>query len=162
MIKVLVSACLVGEKVRYDGNHLHQHTPAFEKLATLVQWVPCCPEVSGGLSTPRPPAEIDAACGNSVWSGKGKVISTQGDDVTEAFRHGAENALALCKAQGITFAVMTESSPSCGSSLIYNGQFAGQKVSGQGVTTALLREHGIQVFSQHQLDELLDILGQQA
>ncbi|MBV7296339.1 DUF523 domain-containing protein [Enterovibrio paralichthyis] len=158
MIKVLVSACLMGEKVRYDGNDLRQTHKAFTTLEGKAQLVPFCPEVAGGLSTPRPPAEIDLANGESVWSGAGKVIATTGSDVTDAFCEGAKKALAICQQQGIRFALMTESSPSCGSSLIYNGKFSGQKVSGEGVTTALLRKNGIAVFSQNEVDALLNAL----
>ncbi|WP_325894791.1 DUF523 domain-containing protein [Grimontia sp. NTOU-MAR1] len=158
MKKVLVSACLMGQKVRYDGNALTQESELFQRLVELADIVTLCPEVAGGLPTPRPPAEIDVADGGAVIAGKGKVISVQQIDVTGHFVSGAQKTLELCKQHNIKIAILTESSPSCGSTLIYNGQFAGTKVSGHGVTTALLRQHGITVFSQFNVEGALAAL----
>ncbi|USH04473.1 DUF523 domain-containing protein [Grimontia kaedaensis] len=155
MKKVLVSACLMGKKVRYDGNALPQESQAFQRLTQLADIVTFCPEVAGGLPTPRPPAEINVADGDLVIAGKGKVISVNAIDVTHQFALGAQKTLDLCRQQNIEIAVLTESSPSCGSSLIYSGEFAGRKVPGHGVTTALLRQHGIKVFSQFTVEDAL-------
>jgi uncharacterized protein YbbK (DUF523 family) len=147
--KILVSACLLGCPVRYDG----QSKPVEHTL--LQRWhangwlVPFCPEQAGGLPTPRPAAEIQT---------DGRVMTAASHDVTTAFVLGAEQALTLCQQQHIQYAILKESSPSCGSTNIYNGQFSGQKISGQGVTTRLLREHDIQVFSEHNLDDLFALL----
>ncbi|EOD77904.1 Purine nucleoside phosphorylase [Grimontia indica] len=155
MKKVLVSACLMGQKVRYDGNDLLQESEAFQRLTQQAEVITFCPEVAGGLPTPRPPAEIDVADGDAVIAGTGKVISVQQLDVTDAFISGARQTLALCQQHGIKIAVLTESSPSCGSSLVYSGEFAGNKIPGHGVTTALLRQHGIKVFSQFSIEDAL-------
>lgn len=104
-----------------------------------------CPEVTGGLPVPRPPAEIQA---------NKRVINIKGEDVTSAFEQGAQKALALCKQHNICIAILKESSPSCGSSLIHDGNFSHTKVSGQGITTKLLEKNGIHVFSENDLDQV--------
>lgn len=145
---ILISACLLGEKVRYDGQHLLLDHPILEKWIKNNQLIPVCPEVSGGLSIPRPPAEIQEKQSGSI-----KVINIQHIDVTEAFQAGAEKALSICQKYNIKIAILTENSPSCGSSKVYDGNFQGKKISGEGITTKLLRNSGILVFSQHQLEK---------
>lgn len=151
MEKVLVSACFLGNPVRYNGTDLN----VAEKVDTQAQaildtWakegriVSICPEVSGGLPTPRPPAELQL---------DGRVVDDTGEDVSSEFLKGAENALALCERFNIKVAVLTESSPSCGSTLVYDGHFSNTKIPGQGITAKLLSEHGIKVFSQFSLEE---------
>ncbi|MEI6894335.1 MAG: DUF523 domain-containing protein [Colwellia sp.] len=158
MKKVLISACLLGDKVRYDGKSL------FTSSSILQQWIDdgrvisICPEVSAGMSIPRAPAEINGGDGFDVLSGEIAVIDIKGNNVTNNFLSAASNALALCKANKIHLAVLAEYSPSCGSSSVYSGDFSGSKVSGSGVTAALLRNNGITVFSQHQLIEANNIL----
>ena len=147
--KVLVSACLLGQPVRYDGGHQLAHHPVLAQ----GQVVAICPEVAGGLPTPRPPAEITTGgSGASVLSGRAQVRDGAGDDVTDAFARGARLALQLAHKHGIRVAVLKDFSPSCGSSHIYDGHFAGRKVAGDGVTSALLRDAGIVVFGEHQWD----------
>lgn len=149
--KILVSACLLGQKVRYDGGHARSDDPIFQDWLVKERIVSFCPEVAGGLPTPRPPAELR----------DGRVIEEAGDDVTDAFDRGAEKALALCRKHGITVAVLKENSPSCGSQFIYDGSFSGRKINGQGRTAALLEAHGIRVFSEDRLaDAGRMILGQ--
>jgi len=153
MQKILVSACLLGEKVRYDGGDCRQS-------GLLAQWqdegllIPICPEVAGGLPTPRPPAEIVSGCGNSILCGDGCVQRENGEAVTDAFVDGAERALALCMQHQISFAILKEGSPSCGSSRVNDGTFSGTKIQGEGVTAALLRRHGIIVFSESEVEQL--------
>ncbi|EKE67531.1 DUF523 domain-containing protein [Gallaecimonas xiamenensis] len=154
MAKVLVSACLLGCKVRYDGNSLAVGSEDFERFIAANEIVPFCPEVAAGLPTPRAAAEIQGGSGADVLCGAAKVIGKDGTDMSAAFIKGAELALALCQQQGIGKAVMAEASPSCGSGLIYSGQFDGTKVAGQGVVCALLAKHGIKVVSQHHADEV--------
>ena len=152
MEKILISSCFLGNKVRYDGgdNLLDNATlQAWKKDNRLVV---ICPELAGGLAIPRAPAEIK-------FSGETITVKTiTGDDVTNAFEQGAQQALLLCQRYGIRYALLKESSPSCGSTTIYNGEFSGQKIAGQGVTTALLRAHGIQVFSEKNLSTLISEL----
>lgn len=143
--KLLVSACLVGAKVRYDGRaKLFEH-------AALNQWisegrvVSLCPEVEGGLTVPRPPAE---------QVGKKQIATADGTDLTAAFDKGARKALAVAQAEGCTLALLTDRSPSCGVTQVYTGQFDGSLRPGEGVTAALLRENGIDVYSPAQFSAL--------
>ncbi|MFQ2368855.1 2-thiouracil desulfurase family protein [Aeromonas enteropelogenes] len=146
--KVLVSACLLGQPVRYDGQSKGIVSDWLAELGAEGRVLAFCPEVAGGLPTPRPPAERQGEF----------VVTESGLDVTAEFARGAALALATCQQQGIRFALLKEGSPSCGSGRIYNGHFEGQSVAGEGMTTALLRRHGIVVFSEDQLPELASAL----
>ena len=156
--KVLVSRCLLGHRVRYDGG-------ASGPYALLAQWqaegrvIALCPEVAGGLPTPRAAAEIPGGQGVEVLAGKAAVITTEGEDVTEAFVSGARQALALVERHGIRIAILKANSPSCGNRQTYDGSFSGVKVEGQGVTAALLSRAGVQVFSELELEEAAKALG---
>ncbi|WP_166358270.1 DUF523 domain-containing protein [Pseudomonas akapageensis] len=150
MQKILVSACLLGHPVRYDG----KGGGPFDQLALWQQegrLVVVCPEVAGGLPTPRPPAEIPGGQGGDVLDGQVQVLTVGGEDVSAAFLAGAELALQLVRKHGIGIAILKSGSPSCGNRLTYDGTFSGTKVSGEGVTTALLRREGLQVFSELEL-----------
>ncbi|GHE88671.1 DUF523 domain-containing protein [Thalassotalea profundi] len=149
MKKILVSACLLGEKVRYDGNSQQQHHVMLNKWQQQGRIISICPEVAGGLTIPREPAEIQP---------DSRVITQKGINVGHQFLLGAEKALFLCQKYEIRYALLKESSPSCGSHTIYDGTFSNSKISGMGVTAALLEENGIQVFSEHQIDELNHLL----
>ncbi|MEJ2765163.1 DUF523 domain-containing protein [Photobacterium sp. MCCC 1A19761] len=154
MEKILVSACLLGSKVRYNGSDLKAEGDDFAWLLRTQHIVSFCPEVSAGLPTPRAPAEILHGVGEDVMLGKAKVMADDGTEVTQAFMAGAQLALDTCRQKGIRYAVLTESSPSCGRNTIYDGKFNGRKIPGKGVTTALLEAHGIKVYSQHQVGML--------
>jgi len=157
MHKILVSACLLGEKVRYDGGDCRQ-------AGLLEQWkqegrlIALCPEVAGGLPVPRPPAEINDGDADAVLRGEKSVLRKNGDDVSHAFVEGGEQALALCIKHNIHLAVLKEGSPSCGVKRVNDGSFRKHKISGTGVTTSLLQRHGIMVFSEEQLPEALQEL----
>ncbi len=147
--KILISACLLGEAVRYDGGSCAQCLNDVGKQR-IQQWqaqgllLPLCPEVAGGLSVPRPAAEI---CG--------ELIQTQaGEDVTGAFHAGAAKALDLCKTHHIHTAILKQGSPSCGNSLINDGSFTKTKIEGQGITARLLIEHGVTVFNELEIDQI--------
>lgn len=146
---ILVSACLAGEAVRYDGRHCLQESIA--KLVAQGKAVMVCPEVMGGLPTPREPAEIVGGTGEDVLDGRAKVIDRTGKDVTAMYLQGAYAALELARKWSATRIVLKENSPSCGSSAIYDGSFSGQKVPGLGVTAALLRREGFDVVSEEAL-----------
>lgn len=152
MHRILVSRCLLGHRVRYDGG---AHGP----YDLLQQWldegrvVALCPEVAGGLPTPRPPAEIAGGQGAQVLEGRLPVLTIDGADVTSAFVAGAQQALALVHEHGIRLALLKARSPSCGNLENYDGSFSGVRVAGEGVTAALLRRAGVQVFNEQQLDE---------
>ncbi|QUX96246.1 DUF523 domain-containing protein [Marinomonas sp. CT5] len=158
MIKVLVSSCLVGNKVRYNASCLSVPESDLSWLRSKAELVVFCPEVSAGLPTPRAPAEIIKGRGMDVLDGSAYVVGNDGVDVTTQFISGAKNALELCQKQKIEYAVLAEGSPSCGSSKIYDGTFKGNKIDGVGVTVALLERHGIKVYSQHTIAKLRSLL----
>lgn len=152
MEKLLVSSCFLGNKVRYDGGDNLLINSTLARWQNEQRLVVICPEMAGGLSTPRAPAEIQFV-GEKI-----AVTTINGQDVTQAFQLGANRALQLCKEQGVRYALLKESSPSCGSSTIYNGKFSREKVAGEGITTKLLRANGIKVFSEKTLTELINEL----
>lgn len=130
MQKILLSRCLLGHRVRYDGG-------ASGPFDQLEQWVAegrvvaLCPEVAGGLPTPRPAAEIAGGQGVEVLDGSARVLTAEGEDVSAEFLSGARQALALVEQHGIRIAVLKANSPSCGNLLTYDGTFSGVKVSGE-------------------------------
>lgn len=161
MEKVLVSSCLVGNKVRYNASCLSIPNLDWEWLNSHVELVVFCPEVSGGLPTPRAPAEIVNGKGMEVVNGLAHVMGNDGIDVTKQFLLGAHKALEICQKHEIKYAILAEGSPSCGSSKIYDGTFSGNKIDGLGVTTAVLTSKGIKVFSQHTVEMLRAELSKQ-
>ncbi|MEW9680977.1 DUF523 domain-containing protein [Pseudomonas sp. TE50-2] len=157
--KVLVSACLLGQPVRYDGR-ASGHPDVLQRWQAEGRVVPLCPEVAGGLPTPRPPAEIPGGQGGAVLDGQAQVLTVTGDDVSDAFLAGARLALELVRRHGIRVAVLKSGSPSCGNLQTYDGSFSGVKVAGEGVTTALLRREGVLVFSELELEDAQRALSQ--
>ncbi len=151
MERILVSSCLVGRRVRYDGAAKPVDADLFERWRAEGRLVPFCPEVSGGLAVPRPPAEIVGGDGHDVLDGTARVRTAAGEDVTAEFLRGAELALDAARRSGARIALLKEGSPSCGSSRVYDGTFTGTSMPGEGVTTALLERAGIRVFSENDL-----------
>lgn len=143
MQKILISACLVGEKCNYKGQG--KYCPKVEELKEHYDLVLFCPEMEGGLKCPRNPSEIKGD----------QVVMKDGTIVTRQFELGANKALALCKYLGITKAVLKESSPSCGTHRIHNGYFMDRLIAGMGVTAKLLKSKGIEVYSEDEIDKLL-------
>jgi len=162
--KVLVSACLLGQRVRYDGGHSESGAKILAQWRAEGRVVAFCPEVAGGLGTPRPPAQIVEANGDDVLDGKARILDENGDDVSAAFLAGAQATLEVAQEAGISIAILKSKSPSCGSQRIYNtlsqadGSTTSALVPGMGITTALLRRHGIEVFNEHQFDQALAYL----
>ena len=144
MYKYLISACLCGEKCRYDGGSFDY--PALRKLAEDGVALPYCPEHEGGLPIPRKPCEIVGD----------KVLAADGTDCTIEYTRGAEGALWLCQQHGITAAILKESSPSCGSTRIYDGTHTGTKIPGMGLAARLLSEYGIALYSEKALPEEIE------
>jgi uncharacterized protein YbbK (DUF523 family) len=149
MEKVLISSCFLGNKVRYDGKDNLLTENVIQRWQREHRLVVICPELAGGLAIPRAPAEIQLADDN-----KTSVLTNSGEDVTPAFERGAHEALRVCQLHGIRYALLKESSPSCGSSTIYDGSFSQQKQPGEGVTTSLLRANGITVYSENTIEAL--------
>ena len=139
-MNVLISACLLGVPCRYDGKSKDAGLQEKYPQLTLVK---ICPEVMGGLSTPRRPAEISS----------GRVVTIDGDDVTREFASGAQKALEVARANDCAVAILKARSPSCGSGLAYDGTFSGKLIAGDGILVALLKENGIAVFSEENLNE---------
>ena len=142
-MKILVSACLLGASCRYDGKS--KEYPLMEELCRRHEVVPFCPEIFGGLPTPRTPAERQGE----------RVVTKTGGDVTENYRRGAEEALRLAQMLGCTAAVLKERSPSCGSGAVYDGTFTGTLRPGDGVAAELLQSRGIRVLGESQLADFL-------
>ena len=144
MNRILISACLMGENVRFDGKNRKNGSNVIEKWKKDGVLISFCPEVAGGLPVPRPPAEMQP---------DGSIVTVEGRNVTAAFERGAQKALDLCREHHIHIAILKEGSPSCGSSLINDGHFSHSKIPGQGVTTRLLEANGVRVFSEHELEK---------
>lgn len=142
-MNILVSSCLLGVKCRYDGSCFV--CDKVLKLQESHNLIPVCPEVCGGLPTPREPCEIF----------ENRVVSKSGKDFTQNFVNGANEALRLAKSFDCKYAILKERSPSCGSCKIYDGTFGGNIINGKGVTAKLLLENSIQIFSENQIDELM-------
>ena len=141
-MNLLISACLMGIKCRYDGKQ--KKIPELDRLMESYVLIPVCPEVLGGLPTPRCPAEIVQG-----------VVTRDGRDVTENYRRGARESLRICQMTHTDCALLKERSPSCGFGSIYDGTFTGTLCPGDGVCAALLKQHGVRVYGESQVTELL-------
>lgn len=145
-IRVLVSQCLLGIDCRYDGGN--NFCENIVRLADLCEVIPVCPEMLGGMTTPRRPSErID-----------GRVVDSAGEDVTACFERGAQQALRLAEFYGAEYAVLKQSSPSCGSVTVYDGTFSGRKIPGKGVTAELFEGIGMRIFDEKHINDLINIL----
>lgn len=148
MDKILISACLLGVNVRYDGRHNlidHSSLRHWQQQGRLVM---VCPESLGGLPTPRPPAEVQSRF--PIF-----VTTRDGEDVTDQFLSGAEAVVKIAKQHQVCCALLKSNSPSCGNSFTYDGSFTGQLTEAAGVTAAELIRHGIAVFNEQQIDQLI-------
>lgn len=164
-MKILISSCLLGEDVRYDGNNSSiAYNPKFSfSIKELFMDILCeneiysfCPEVSANLPIPREPAEI-------VNNKKPfKVLTKNGNDVTVNFLIGAKNTLDLCKKENIKVALLKSKSPSCGNEQTYDGTFNNTLVSNQGLSAKLLIENEVKVFNENQLKELASFIKKQS
>ena len=141
-MKILVSACLLGCACRYDG----KSKPDARTLALLARHtlIPVCPELLGGLPTPRIPAERVGE----------KVLRSDGTDVTEVYKRGAEEVLRLARLYGARVAILKAKSPACGVGSVYDGTFTHTLTDGDGVLAELLLKNGIRILTEHDLDEL--------
>ena len=151
---LIVSSCLLGYPCRYDGRSC-----PFEVLSTKGArefLVPVCPEVLGGLPVPRRPAELSGGDGNDVLEGRARVIDVSGRDVTTEFLRGSRLSLGIALESGAKAAILKTRSPSCGTGSIYDGTFSRRLRPGDGVFAALLRKHGITLYSEQTAREILD------
>ena len=137
--KILVSACLLGVNCKYDGeNNINEKVLEYIKDKEVI---PICPEIYGGLKTPRTPSEIL----------KDKVMTKDNIDVTKEYRKGAEETLYLAKLFNVKKALLKAKSPSCGNKEIYDGSFTKNKIKGMGITARLLKENGIEILSEEEI-----------
>ncbi len=159
--KILISACLLGQPVRYDGRGMAIESEILRQWERDERLVVVCPEVMGGLPTPRPPAEIEPGfTAETVIAGEGAILDPEGGDVTQEFLRGARLAVEMAREAGCKYALLTDKSPSCGSTLVYDGTHEGNRIPGVGVTTALLKADGVEVYAQHQIQDLAARLAQ--
>ena len=142
METVLISACLLGVSCRYDGLSKPLDAKIIENLRSRYHLIPICPEIFGGLPTPRIPAEIQA---------NRRVLRKDGKDITDEYKKGAKEALRLAKLFDCKLAILKERSPSCGSGVIYDGSFTGNKTNGDGITAELLKKEGIRIIGESEL-----------
>ena len=155
---ILISACLLGNPVRYDGTDLFIDHPFIKEWLVQGRLIAVCPEVEGGMPVPRAPAEIKNGDGKLVLGGKSRVIDSEGEDVTNSFIKGSLKALKMALDNDCVAAILTEHSPSCGSNRIYDGTFTKTKRDGMGVTASMLEQNHIPVFNQEQLEDLQEYL----
>ena len=146
MAKIIVSSCLLGCNCRYDGKNCENKE--IIELAKTHTLIPICPEQMGGLTTPRQPSERV----------KDRVINKIGEDVTEQYERGAGIAYRLASINDCHYAILKAKSPACGTGLIYDGTFTGGKVEGNGVCSELFQKMGIKVFTEEEIDKLLNEL----
>ncbi len=139
---LLISACLLGVSCRYDGLSKPLPSEILETLKKRYILIPICPEIFGGLATPRIPAEI----GNDR-----RVLRKDGKDITAEYQKGAMEALRLAKFYGCQKALLKARSPSCGNGEIYDGTFTGTRINGDGITAALFKANGIRIFTENDL-----------
>jgi uncharacterized protein YbbK (DUF523 family) len=158
MQKILVSACLLGERVRYDGLIVPLPEIMTGLLSSKAIMIPFCPEVAGGLPVPRNPAEISGKDGFEVLDGKAIVGNKIGEDVTLFYLTGAARALETAIKNNIKIAVLKEKSPSCGNSFIYDGTFTRTLKPGKGVTAALFERNGIHVFNEQEIKKAVEFI----
>lgn len=146
MEPLLVSACLLGRRCKYDGGHNALGEESLAALRARYELLPVCPEADGGLPTPRVPAERVGE----------RVLTQTGQDVTEAYRRGAQLALETARAHGCRLALLKSRSPSCGAGVIYDGTFTHTRIPGDGVAAGLLRSAGLRLYTEQELSALLD------
>ena len=159
--KILISACLAGLPVRYNGSAKPLLHDAVDRWRAAGRLVTLCPELAGGFQVPRPPAEIENGLdGDDVLDGRARVLELSGGDVSAAYIEGAGIALAVAQENRCRHALLIDGSPSCGSGFVYDGSFSGVRHAGQGVTAALLRRNGIAVYSDREVDRLVSDMGE--
>ncbi len=148
MKKILISKCLLGENVRYDGGNCLLRSDQIARLKSKYNIIAVCPEVMAGMGIPRDPIEIS----------NGKIVDKNGNDYSSEFVKVCDDIKKLVASENISLALLKEFSPSCGSSKIYDGSFSGKIIFGEGIITKALKETGVIVYSEKQIDELLNLI----
>ena len=142
--KVLISACLAGINCKFNGENNLLNKDVLAEISKRFHLLFVCPEVYGGLSTPREPAEMK----------DGLVVTKTAKNVSENFKFGAKICLKIAKLNGCKKAILKARSPSCGSGQIYDGSFTKKLIFGDGIAAKLLKENGILVFSEDEIGRL--------
>ena len=150
--RILISSCLLGVECNYAGKTSSAWLKGFsdlikQQIADGVQFIPVCPEQLGGMNTPRRPSELQGPA-LDILSGKAKITSNSGEDVTRNFVVGAEQALHVAKLFDVDMAVLKSKSPSCGSRQVYDGTFSGVLVDGRGIAACLLAKNGVKILNE--------------
>lgn len=158
VLKVLVSGCLQGRALRYNATYVPVNSLIWDRWSAEGRLVRFCPEVAVGFPIPRPPAEIVGGTAGDVLAGSARVEEATGADVTNLFRLAARRALDRAVEAGVALAILVDGSPTCGSSVIYDGSFTGRTVPGRGVAAEELLRHGIPVFHEGQLAQAAAML----
>lgn len=140
-MKIMVSACLLGRRCKYNGGDNYNEAVAAYTQGHEV--IPVCPEVAGGLSVPRPPCEIVG----------GVVMNADGENVDKAFRDGASRCVRMAQEKQIDLAILQPRSPSCGVHQIYDGTFSGSRIEGSGVFASMLCAHGFRVVDAEDIEK---------
>ena len=152
-MNILVSACLLGLNTRYDGcNNINSEVCSIMNDFNII---PICPEQLGGMSTPRLPSEIHGGNARDVLEGRARVINSEGDEVTDKFIRGADETLNIAKIYNSKMAILKSKSPSCGYGNVYDGSFSKVLKEGNGISTELLIQNGIIVFSEKDILKFL-------
>lgn len=158
-MNILVSACLLGDAVRYNGKS--KLIPGIDSLAETHKLFKLCPEVAGGLPVPREAAEIKGKASLILSRVEGGIFTKTGGDVTEQFLQGARKTLAFCLEHRIEAAILKARSPSCGLDAVYDGSHSGRLIKGEGITAALLRQNGIKIYTEDNFRELETVIEKQ-
>ena len=148
--RVIISACLAGVACTHEAEAKTREWAV--RLVAEGRAVLVCPEVAGGLPIPRPAAEIVDGSGADVLAGRARVISETGEDVTENYLTGARKAAEAARGVGARLAILKARSPSCGCGEIHSGKFDGELRAGDGVTAALLKQDGLEVAPDNQVE----------
>lgn len=153
MKRILVSGCLNGRPIRFNSTNVSVESEIWDRWESEGRLVPFCPELAAGFPVPRAPAEIVGSTASLVLQGRGSVKEDNGTEVTSMFVDGAELAVQRAVAEGCVIAVLTDGSPSCGTTYVFDGSFTGGTLPGMGVAAQLLQDHGVRVFPEDQIDE---------
>ncbi len=153
MRKILVSGCLNGRPIRFNSTNVSVESEIWDRWESEGRLVSFCPELAAGFAVPRAPAEIVGSTASVVLQDQGRVEEDNGTDVTDMFVDGAKLAAQQAMAEGCVIAVLTDGSPSCGTTYTYDGTFTGGTVAGMGVMAQLLSDQGLRVFPEDQIDQ---------
>jgi uncharacterized protein YbbK (DUF523 family) len=153
---ILVSACLLGKKCRYDGGHCI--SPLLSNMD--IEFLPVCPEEAGGLGTPRNPAELQGGA-RELLNGKGTVNDIEGSDCTQAYIEGSKKELQKAQEANVKTAILKSRSPACGCGEVYDGTFTGKLIRDNGIFTQMCQDEGINIISSDDSENIIEALAKE-